>query len=572
MNIPSVDGGPYIPAIVPQNQPTTHVVSVDTSVNSIAERYGITPQALRAANPEIFQDKARRDEAATTGADPIYYGDVLNIPAASQSVTEEPITSDFNPTYPSSTSEFILGGPNAAVTWNPADGTVKYSAGVEGTPASYEHRPTPFGIPDGKAPGAVFEVNVRADTAHTSGAAHKNGATEVTVSEAESSIMASVSAGVDGGKGKGVIDLELGEGAGFRSRYKVTFPGQQDLAKSEAEAKKINPFDPTTIPKGASVSLDGQAFTQTKMEGTFRYIGTETNVKDASGVSFSVARTSDTTVRVAMGPNEAVEAFNGVSLGIDGARVTLGRQDNLGQSKVRTADFDISTPDGQAAYAPFVATGEVAHNTPGVSHVATIERQDYSSQTRAKVELGPLSADFAGAQNTGVWVKATHPDGSYSMQMDLQYSGGVPLSVTQRYDAQGNEVLSQRTYQIKVTPDANDAKALNWVMSGGRTQEGEIKADKTTTLTFSEDQMRALSDQTRSAADTFGGTSSVSVLAYHSDGTPVNNTLQFAVGLVRGQAGEKQNFAETLLKISDAADGDIARRNFEQIQARASTS
>ncbi|MEH6418140.1 LysM peptidoglycan-binding domain-containing protein [Pseudomonas sp. CGJS7] len=571
MNIPSIDGGPYIPPLAPQNQATTHVVSVDTSVNSIAERYGITPQALRAANPEIFQDKARRDEAATTGGDMIYNGDVLNIPPASLSVTEEPITSDFNPTYPSSTSEFILGGPNAAVTWNPADGTVKYSAGVEGTPASYDHRPTPFGIPNDKASGATFEINVRADTAHTSGAAHKNGNTEVTVSEAESSVMVSVAAGIDGGKGKTLASAELGEGAGFRSRYKVTFPGQQDLAKSEAEAKKINPFDPTTIPKGASVSLDGQTFTQTKMEGTFRYIGTETNVKDASGTSFSVSRTSDTTVRVAMGPNEAVEAFNGVNVGIDGAKLTLGRQDNLGESKVRTADFDISTPDGQAAYAHFVATGEVAHQTPGVSHVATIERVDYSSQTRAKIELGPLGADFAGAQNTGVWTKATHPDGSYSMQMDLQYSGGVPLSVTQRYDAQGNEVLSQRTYQIKVKPDENGAKQLNWALSGGRAQEGEIKAGKTTTLTFSEDQMRALSDQTRSAADTFGGTNSISVLAYHYDGTPVTNTLQFAVGLVRGQAGETQNFPKTLLEISDAADGDIARRNYEQIQARANS-
>lgn len=582
VNLAFIDGGG--PVAQPRNQPQTHSVAPGETLNGIADRFGVTPQAIRAANPEIFQDpSARRRDNAQNGGELVMYGDTLNIPAAAQSVVaDDPQSSDFNPTYPSPNSEYSVGGDGqntgARITWNPGDGSVKLSVAQQRS-AGYDHTPTPFGIPNANAPGVTFEAKVRGEVAETKGAVNKDGNTEITV-EWDTSVVASVSAEA---KGKGVnqAELEASAGGGFRSRYKVTLPGEN---RKPEEAQRINPYDPTSIPVGATVTMDSQTYTQTGLSGSFRHIGIETNVKDASGTSYSVTRVDDKNIRVTMGPNEAVEAFNGVGVVSDVATAMLGRQDNLGESTVRTAQFDLSNPSGQAAYSHFVATGEVAHETPGVSNVATIERIDYSSQTRLKLGLGPealnVQADLAGPQNTGVFVKTTYPDGSYAYTTNLQYSGNVPLKVTQRFDPQGTEVVSERSYEFQVSTDhqvdlswwdnmwgRSDAEAeasiershaelLNWAFTGGN-ENGPAAPGKKVTITFSESQMSEFVGQTRAAAESNPGTDPLDLLVGGQNGQPVASNFDFAVSMARNLGGDPYGFAERLFTIAQNADGDI---------------
>ena len=573
-------GGGYVPQ--PRAESQAHVVTATDTVENLADRYGVTPQALRDANPQVFQDpSARLRFIGQHGGDLLLTGETINIPAASQSVIDDPAGNDFvpNPTYPSANSEYSarVEGQHAegSVTWNPGDGSVKLTG-------------TQIVTPPGQTDQSPVRYSARSETAVTDGQVNKTidgkAYTEFTV---EVQFTQSTNVEAQNRTSRGLVEGEASIGAGTRARYKVLLPGNDQSAEAAA---RINPFDPTTIPDGATVMMDGQNFTQGSLAGSFRHIGVQTNVTEASGVTYAVTRDGNE-VRVTMGPNQAVEAFNGVGLRSEIATAMLGRQDNLGGSTLATASFDLSNANGQAAYAHFVATGQVAHETAGVGEVATIERVDYSSQTRAQLELGPVKADLAGAQNTGTFVRTTYPDGSYTDTTELQYSGNVPLQVTQRFDAAGNEVTSERSYEFKVSTDhtvnlgwwdkmwgASEAEAeasretshtqlLNWSLTGG-SDAGPAQAGKTMTITFTEGQMQALHGQTTAAAAANeSGMDTLRLLTGGEDDMPVNSTFDFAVAMARNLGGDDYGFAERLFQISSAADGDLANKEFARIDA-----
>ncbi len=581
MAIDGGGGGIYVPP--PKAEPQTHVVRADDTVDTLTDRYGVTPQALRAANPAIFQaPPGLRRDAPGNGGVLLVPGETISIPAAPQSVVEDPAASDFvpNPTYPSSNSEYTieLEGSSAAgsLTWNPGDGSVKLTGAQIATPP-------------GQTANSPVEYEARSETAVTAGQTNKTldgkAFTEFTV-EVQFTQSATVAAGTR--TSRGLVEGEAGVGAGTRARYKVLLPGENRSAEAAA---RVNPFDPTTIPDGATVMLDGQHFSQGSLAGAFRHIGTQTNVTEAAGVTYAVTREGDD-VRVTMGPNAAVEAFNGFGVRSQIVTAMLGRQDNIGGSTLATATFDLSNADGQAAYAHFVATGQVAHETPGVSGVATMERIDYSSQTRLQVELGPMRADLAGAQNTGTSVRTTYPDGSYSLNTELQYSGNVPLQVTQRFDTSGSEVTSERTYEFKVSTDhtvdlgwwdnilgRSDAEAeasleeshaalLNWALTGQVDGGGPARPGEVMIIGFTEAQMQALHGQTTAAAAANdSGLDRLRLLTGGEDGMPVNSTLEFAIAMARNLGGDDYGFAQRLVEISSGAGGDLADRDYARIDA-----
>ncbi len=398
-----------------------------------------------------------------------------------------------------------------------------------------------------------MQFSARQETAVTLGQTNKDGNTEFTVEvQATSSVRGEGSRRTSRGTAEG----EAESGAGVRARYKVVLPGENQNPEAAA---RVNPFDPTTIPVGATVTLDGQNFTQGELAASFRHIGFETNVTEAEGVSYSVHRVDENNVQVTMGPNEAVEAFNGVGVNSDVATAMVGRQDNLGGSTVRTATFDLSNKDGQAAYSHFTGTGQVAHETPGVSDVATVERVDYSSQTRLKLELGPLGADLAGAQNTGAFVKTTYPDGSYAYVSNVQYSGNVPVKITQRFDAQGDEIVSERRYDYTIKANENNEQLLNLAISGdyGLADSGPVNAGETVTLSFSEEQMQGLVAMTSRYAEEAPSSDEAILLGYmEPDGSlPTPKPFDFAIALARNLNSDDFGFAEKLFSIAGGADG-----------------
>lgn len=558
-----IDGGGGGPVYQPQNQPQSYTVGINDSLHDIAERFGVTQQAIREANPQIFsprdpgEAKFRSMEAqAQNGGGRLLQGDELTIPAAPMSVTEgDPITGEAS--YPSTDVKVGVevqggNGQTGSLTWEPSAGKVTLTGG--------QKVETP-NVGDG------VQLSARRDTAVAYGQKNNDGNTQFTV-EVQTSVAASGS--VDAGGRKGGFEAEVGAGAGFKSSYQVTLPGENRALEAAAQ---VNPFDPTTIPVGGQVTMNSEAFAETSLAGSFRHIGTETKVQEGQGTSYIVERTDENTVRVMMGPTESVQAFNGVGLraGSD-LSVMVGRQDSLAGSTLRTADFDLSTPDGQAAYAHFTSTGQVAHETAGVDNVATVERLDYSSQSQLRAKLGPLSVELGGAQNTGSVVQTTYPDGSFALTTDLGYDGNVPLQINQRFDAEGTELLGERSYQFEVAVDDNNVQLLNAVLTGSVEGSGPVEAGETATLTFSEEQIQALIGQTEDAVDTFQtGATDLRILVEDYGGNRGTEPMDFAISMARNLNSDSYGFVERLFSISTAADGDI-RDGYERIDAGVASS
>ncbi len=77
VNLAFIDGGGIAS---PQNHPQTHTVAAGEKLSDIADRYGVTPQAIREANPDIFQDpSARRRDNAENGGELIWSGGVGSV-------------------------------------------------------------------------------------------------------------------------------------------------------------------------------------------------------------------------------------------------------------------------------------------------------------------------------------------------------------------------------------------------------------------------------------------------------------------------------------------------------------
>ncbi|ALN65410.1 lysM domain protein [Lysobacter antibioticus] len=542
----------YVPSVTPQTEPTTHQVAHGETLPAIADQYGVTPQALRAANPELFQDKWRLDEAQQSGrADPIFYGDTLRIPAAPMSVTAEPMESPYEASHGTSNSEFSAGMGSVKIAYNPGDNatkvTVTNEAAVEGS--------------------SRVGFKISTESSLEIGWVVKEGKTEFTVTGANVNKTHAEAR-------SGQLEAEVSVGAGFRARYKVILPGGDHDPK---EVAKINPFDPSTIPLGATVIMDGQYYTQTEIAGSFRHVGGESEIKDASGVSYSITRTGSNQVQIMKGPSASIEAYNGGGVRFKGAggvegSLTVGQQINVGDSMMRTATFDLDSAAGRSAYANFVATGEAEHGAPGVSDVATVHRLDVSSQGRLKLKLSAGEAEVEGdialrASTTGTYTQTTYPDGSIALTSEFKYGNNVPLKVTQRFDAEGNEVRSERTYEYTVDTSGlgnHSAQQINWVLSGGASESGPAIPGEKVKLTFSEGEMRALNAQAEKAGDTYAPGNSIASLTDDGDGHS-RSTFAFAVGLSRTSNQDKYGFANSLLEISYAADGHMSRGDFDRI-------
>lgn len=544
-------GGSGTPAQqqAPRNEPIQHRTGSNDTLESLAAQYAVSPEAIRQANPQLGS------------GDELPQGELVEIPVSPQSVNGEVDPGSAN--YADTDVKVSLKNDDGSITWQPDSTSVKLTdkqklelgnSRPEGSPASTNG----------------FSVSLSSESSVTLTESQSDTHTTFSVS---TGTQVSLSGEASAGGARGA-HVEGSVATGFTSTYKVKLPGEATVE----QAASVNPFDPTTIPVGGSVTVDGSSFVDTSFEASFRYIGTQTKINDAAGVSYTVERVDENTVRVLAGPTETINAFNGVGLSVGDLSVMAGREDQLHGASMQTAEFDISTPEGQAAFEHFNATGQVASETPGVANAATIERIDYSSQTQLRAQLGPVGVALGGAQNTGSVVKTTYPDGSFTVGTDLQYSDSVPLHVNQSFDAQGNEVVSERTYQFTIDTDrpsynwwqrnieghnegseeSNMAYNLNVALTGDASGDGPVQGGDKVTLTFSEEQMGAFLEQTRDAAATNeSGMDTLALLTGGEDGMPVNSNFDFAVALVRNLGSDSYSFTQRLATIAQQSDGDI---------------
>lgn len=519
--------------------PVQHRVGAGDTVQSLAAQYSVSPEAILAANPRLTGDRLPQ-------------GEQIEIPPPPQSVAGDVDQGSAN--HSTTDVKVTVKNDDGSIAWKPDSESVTLTDKQKAELGNSRPEGSPKGT-DG------FSVTLSSESSVTLTESQSDTHTSFSVST-QTQVGLSGEAGAGGPRG---LDVSGGVNTGFKSTYKVSLPGEATVE----QAATVNPFDPTTIPVGGSVTVDGSNFVNTSFEASFRYIGTKTNISDAEGVSYKVERVDEDTVRVTAGPTETINAFNGVGLKVGDLSVMAGREDQLHGAQLQTAEFDISTAEGQAAFEHFNATGQVAHETPGVSDVATISRIDYSSQTQLRAELGKhVKIDLGGQANLGSSVQVTYPDGSYSLTTDLSYGGNVPLTIERRFDAGGNELPGERSYQFEVEVTGENEQLLNVVLTGNVQASGPVEAGDTATLTFSEEEMQALVSQTEDAVDTYeSGAHDLRIMVEDYDGNRGVEPMDFAVSLARNLNNDSYGFAYKLFSISSAADGDIGN-GYEKIQAQ----
>jgi len=568
----------------PAAAPNHYIVQHGDTMSGIARRHGVAESDLVKANPQVLNpdviypgqhlhlpDRPAPKDAGSSGIkvdaglDPAQYREAKDkltgaptppTPAGTASKTKNDpkisVGSDgvgaSNTTTQSTTTTATDGSSSktsASTTYggsyDPGKGTVTVSAG------------TGFGKEIKNAHGYGVSFGVDGNVSVSGGQKTTDGVTTYTASaDASVTLSGGVSApkaGVSGSITKGI-----------KTSFEVKMP---EAAAKTANPAKVNPFDPATLPTGTVVKLDGSTYTGTDFKLTFKELAVQTKTTDEKGTSLLVEKTGANTVKVTAGPTEALSAYNGVGVDVGVASAMLGRNDKLGRATLKTAEFDLSTPDGKAAYNDFLATGTFpSANGKGVAGVATIEKLDYSSQSKLDAKIGPIGISLDGARNTGNSVVTTAPDGSITRTVNLQYSGNVPMAISQKFDASGNEIVGERRYSYTIKTDANSAQLLNVAQTGdlGHAANGPVKAGQTVTLTYSEAQMRDLMGKAQAAlkAMPIGGTD-LKVLTQDYDGKFVNKPWDFALGMGRNLGGSDYGSAERLFNISSAADGDLRK-------------
>ncbi|MGO1542348.1 MAG: LysM peptidoglycan-binding domain-containing protein [Luteimonas sp.] len=534
MSINAIHDGARQTLPPPDRNERVHTVEPAQSLTDIANQHGVSVQDILKANPSVENPEM------------VYPQQELTIPARitddpsvslsndgshgfSNTTNERTTTTSENGTVQQSTTS-ATGGFSV----NPDEGSLTLSGGLSFSES----------LKNSKGYGVSFSAGGNAST--TGSAKTEDGVTTYQLST-------DVSVFLKGGVNTPKAGLEIGRTEGIRASYQVAMPED-----SAVDPLTINPFDPYSMPEGTVVTMNGSDYTTNEFKATFNKLAMQTKVTDESGVSTAVERTGEDTVRVTAGPTEAIQAYNGVGVDIGVANVMLGRNDSLSEATLQTAEFDLSTEEGMAAYNDFLSTGTLpTDNGEGVSEVATIEKMDYSSQSQISGKLGPINLSIDGAENTGNMVVTTLADGSVERTVDLQYSGNVPMNITQRWDADGNEIAADRRYSYDIQVDEQNQQILNAALTGDVDQatSGPVEPGQTVTLGFTESQMQALAGQTGAAVENGAHMDLGHLLGYmEPDGSrPTPEPWDFALSLGRNLGNSDFGLSQRLFSISDGS-------------------
>lgn len=537
MSIPGVSpSGSPLWAQGPQG-PGEHVLARGETLESVARDYAVSPQALYAANPQIHPPVLVQEGMRLTIPDASQGAGGNRAPVTAKGTATDKNTSTTTDADGNKTTADTHSSVSAGV--DPGAGTVSLSAG---TGFSQE-------VTNAKGVGVSFGVDANATA--VAGKKTENGTTTYTAST-------DVSVSLKGGVKSKQAGVEIGHTEGIKSSYEVSMPEE---AAAKTNLSSVNPFDPDSMPTGTSVKIDGSNYTSNEFKATFKNLAVQTKVTDASGTSMAVEKTGDHSVRVTAGPTEAIDAYNGVGVDFGVASVMLGRNDKLDSATLKSAEFDLSTPEGKAAYNDFMTSGDMpTENGNGISDVKTVEKLDFSSQTKIDAKLGPLEIGIGGAKNTGSSVVTTEPDGSMTRSVDLQYSGNVPMTISQKFDADGNEITGERTYSYTIKADKTNTALLNAAQTGSleNANDGPVKPGQTVTITYSQKEMSQLQTYAEKTLDASQGTDfKLKALVQDYDGKSIS-TNDFALGLCRNLGGDDYGSAERLFHIAQGGDGNIA--------------
>ncbi|HEY0094189.1 MAG TPA: hypothetical protein VGB96_07690, partial [Archangium sp.] len=282
----------------------------------------------------------------------------------------------------------------------------------------------------------------------------------------------------------------------IKTSYEVRMSDADFGRVTSGQAPIPDPYNPDTLPVGSSVMLDSTDFHGTGFEASYRNIKVETNTSHEEGVSVAVEKTGENTVRVTAGPTEAVEDSFKLGASLGPASAHLGNTTRTGSTTLKTAEFDLSTPEGQAAYNNFVVSGRFpSENGTGVSDVSTTQRFQYDSASSAGGALGPWAGSVPRGDSSLGISNTTYPDGSMDQVTNGKHVNGTPFQLEQHFNADGSEDLTQRAFSMSLV-DADVDSETSLAEAYGA-DASAFEGDKHIQLSIDSEQAIELSQRAR---------------------------------------------------------------------------
>jgi hypothetical protein len=253
----------------------------------------------------------------------------------------------------------------------------------------------------------------------------------------------SANASAEGAHAGGALDVHLGES----TTYSVTVDPDAAEAIEHGDRRPPNAVDPRTIAQGESVQLSHEYYAGVGMEAEYRALKASLGYDEGTRVSSGVERVSPSTIRVMVGDEDFVRQALSLGVGVDGASISLGGNEELSSGKLHAVDIDISTSAGWAAYQGFLNTGTLpADGTPGTSDPTSADTINYSDETRIEAELGNITIGGQLGDSEGHRTETRHADGTVDVVTSARVND-VGLAIHRREDAAGNQ-LDDPSYSL----------------------------------------------------------------------------------------------------------------------------
>jgi hypothetical protein len=233
-------------------------------------------------------------------------------------------------------------------------------------------------------------------------------------------------AGVENPRAGGSLSGYLGES----STFEVTVSPDAAEAIEHGDRPPPNPVDPRTIREGESVQLSEEFYAGHGLEAEYRALQAELGYEEGRRVSSGIARVDPSTIRIYVGDEDFVRQALSLGLGVDGASISIGGEEELSSGKLHSIDVDITTPEGWAAYQQFLTTGRLPTGA-GTSRPTSSDTLSYTDEARLEVELGNVTLGGQLGDSEGHVTETTLPDGSVETVRSARYND-VGIAIHER--------------------------------------------------------------------------------------------------------------------------------------------
>lgn len=396
----------------------------------------------------------------------------------------------------------------------------------------------------------------------------KDGTTTTSVS-AEGSLNGKLGASV--GKGKKLGSAEVSGQLGIKASAEIKVPDVEVKGRNVSPFT-MNPLDPASMPKGSRFTLETGSFGKANVEAGFGVVKAQGRVAEETGTSLLAEKIDDDKVRLTSGPTAALSEYAGLGVDLGVASAMLGKAGKFSDAMLKSAEFDLSTPQGSAGYREALLAGRFpTENGTGVADVKTVQKLDADLRARLDGKLASFDFSVKGTGSAASDVITTRPGNLMTRETTLQFDDNVSLVMTRKYDSNQKELIDERRYSYKVDVDGkSDWLVSSHFMKLASPAPGAGAAAKSAELTYTEADMRALKDGAEYAASKdLAGDAEVRKLS----GDSVNGSFagmkpqDFAVALVQGMGstnGADGGFVQHLKNIF--ADSKVVRGADGQLQ------